>query len=191
MYCVIDEHLETFPDAAAQHADGHRLPKFVELRSFHRRRARRRGLRDGDSGCVTVIQRFGGGLNLNVHFHTLVLDGVFTEGENGALHFRPLPPPTDEEVGAVLATIYVRVCRLLRRRGFDATAADLSRPEPIAEESPLLAGISGASIHGRIALGPRAGRRVWRVGEEPDAPWVLSSRTSVAVSGDDGRAERV
>ena len=23
--------------------------------------------------------------------------------------------------------------------------------------------------------GPRAGRRVWRVGEEPDAPWVLSS----------------
>jgi len=46
------------------------------LLSFQRRRARRRGLRDGYSGCVTVIQRFGGGLNLNVHFHTLVLDGV-------------------------------------------------------------------------------------------------------------------
>ncbi len=39
----------------------------------------------------------------------------------------------------------------------------------------MLAGISSASIQGRIALGPRAGRRVWRVGEEPDAPWVLSS----------------
>jgi hypothetical protein len=116
------------------------------LLSFHRRRARRCGLRDGHSGCVTVIQRFGGGLNLNVHFHTLVLDGVFTEGEDGALRFRPLPPPTDEEIGAVLATIYVRVCRLLRRQGFDATAADLSRPDPIAEESPLLAGISSASI---------------------------------------------
>jgi hypothetical protein len=69
----------------------------------------------------------------------------------------------------------VRVCRLLRRQGFDATAADLSRPDPIAEESPLLAGIGSASIQGRIALGPRAGRRVWRVGKEPDAPWVLSS----------------
>jgi len=46
------------------------------LLSFQRRRARRRGLRAGHSGCVTVIQRFGGGLNLNVHFHTLVLDGV-------------------------------------------------------------------------------------------------------------------
>jgi hypothetical protein len=39
----------------------------------------------------------------------------------------------------------------------------------------LLAGISSASIQGRIALGPRAGRRGWRMGEEPDAPWVLSS----------------
>jgi len=271
LYRVIDEHLETFLDAAAQHADGHRLPKFVEqefrdfltcgvlahgfarlrcddcaferlvpfsckgrgfcpscggrrmtegaarlvdgilphvpvrqwvlslphrlryliawdhelsrrarglravLLSFQRRCARRRGLRAGHSGCVTVIQRFGGGLNLNVHFHTLVLDGVFTEGEGGALRFRPLPPPTDEEVGAVLATIYVRVCRLLRRQGFDATAADLTRPDPIAEESPMLAAISSASIQGRIALGPRAGRRVWQVGEEPDAPWVLSS----------------
>jgi hypothetical protein len=62
----------------------------------------------------------------------------------------------------------------VRRQGFDATAADLSRPDPIAE-SPMLAGISSASIQGRIALGPRAGRRVWQVGEEPDAPWVLSS----------------
>jgi hypothetical protein len=174
------------------------------LLSFQRRRARRRGLRDGRSGCVTVIQRFGGGLNLNVHFHTLVLDGVFTEGEGGTLPFRPLPPPTDDEVGAVLATIYVRVCRLLRRQGFDATAADLSRADPVAEASPMLAGISSASIEGRIALGPRAGRRVWRVGQEPDTPWVLSSHprhahiagfdlhANVAVpAADRGRLERL
>jgi hypothetical protein len=43
-------------------------------------------------------------------------------------------------------------------------ATDLSCPDPIAAESPMLAGISSASIQGRIALGPRAGRRVWRVG---------------------------
>jgi hypothetical protein len=44
---------------------------------------------------VTVIQRFGGGLNLNVHYHTLLFDGVFfTNRANGALDFRPLPPPT-------------------------------------------------------------------------------------------------
>ena len=145
------------------------------LLSLQRRRERRRRLRDGHSGCVTVIQRFGGGLNLNVHFHTLVLDGVFTDDEGDGLRFRALQPPTDEEVGGVRATIYRRVCRLLRRQGFEASADDLSRPDPVAEESPMLAGISSASIRGRIALGPRASRRVWRVGEEPDAPWVLSS----------------
>jgi hypothetical protein len=32
------------------------------------------------AGSVTIIQRFGGGLNLNVHFHTLLLDGVLFEG---------------------------------------------------------------------------------------------------------------
>ncbi len=71
------------------------------------------------SGSVTVIQRFGGGLNLNVHFHTLLLDGVFFEGQEGALEFRPLPPPTDYEVGGVLARVAARVQRLLRRRGLD------------------------------------------------------------------------
>ncbi len=55
-------------------------------------------------------------------FDTLVFDGVFTECGAGALPFRPLPPPTDGEVGAVLAPIYVRVCRLLRRQGFDLHA---------------------------------------------------------------------
>jgi len=30
LYRVIDEHLETFLDAAAHHADGSRLPAFVE-----------------------------------------------------------------------------------------------------------------------------------------------------------------
>jgi hypothetical protein len=65
------------------------------LLGFQRHRARRDGIRAGRSGSVTVIQRFGGGLNLNVHFHTLFLDGVFFEGPEGALEFRPLPPPTD------------------------------------------------------------------------------------------------
>jgi hypothetical protein len=66
-----------------------------------------------------VEQEFGGGLNLNVHFHTLVLDGVFSNGGGEPLRFRPLPPPTDEEVAVVLGTISARVRRLLRRRGFE------------------------------------------------------------------------
>jgi len=144
------------------------------LLGFHRQRARRHGLRDGRSGCVTVIQRFGGGLNLNVHFHTLVLEGVFVEGADGALRFWALPPPTDDEVGMLLAAIAARVERLLRRRDFASGEDDVSGPDPIAEESPALAGISSAAIQGRIALGHRAGRRVWRVGSDPEAAWVVS-----------------
>ena len=48
---------------------------FAELR----RRVRRQwGIRTEQCGAVTFIQRFGSALNLNVHFHTLVLDGAYT-----------------------------------------------------------------------------------------------------------------
>jgi len=55
-------------------------------------------VRDGQSGTLTVIQRFGGALNLNIHFHTLVLDGVFTTAGPEGVRFYPTPPPTDAEV---------------------------------------------------------------------------------------------
>jgi hypothetical protein len=42
-----------------------------------RRRARRQGVREGQGGAVAIVQRFGGALNLNVHVHTIVADGVF------------------------------------------------------------------------------------------------------------------
>jgi hypothetical protein len=120
------------------------------LLSFQRGRARRHGIRDGRSGCVTVIQRFGGGLNLNPHFHMLLVDGVFfAEGAEGALEFGPLPPPTDEEVGVVLTRIAARVQRLLKRRGLDPGDADLCQPDPVVDESPALAAA-------------RSTRRPWR-----------------------------
>ena len=33
--------------------------------------------KDGATGAVTLIQRFGSALNLNIHFHILFLDGVY------------------------------------------------------------------------------------------------------------------
>ena len=54
------------------------------LLGFQSHRARRRGILDGRSGCVTVIQCFGGGLNLNLHFHTLLFEGVFFAGTRTA-----------------------------------------------------------------------------------------------------------
>jgi hypothetical protein len=134
------------------------------LLGFQCSQARGRGIRNGHAGSLTVIQRFGGGLNLNVHFHTLVLDGVFAESETGLLRFHPAPPPSDEEVARLLATIRTRVRRLLARRGLEPQAQDLAPPDPLAEESLALAGISSASVQGRVSLGRRAGARVLRLG---------------------------
>src|SRR5712691_11231947 len=68
------------------------------LLQFYRQHAERHGIPAGRSGTVTVIQRFGGGLNLNVHFHTLALDGVFARSPAGRLTFHPACGPSDAEV---------------------------------------------------------------------------------------------
>jgi len=143
------------------------------LLGFERRRARRRGIADGRSGTVTAIQRFGGGIQLNVHFHTLVLDGVFATAPDGTTRFGPAPPPTDREVARLLATIRARILRLLRRRGVLAAedAGDLDA-DPLAVDTPVLAQLSAAAVRGRSAFGDRAGTPVLRIGRDRDAPWV-------------------
>jgi Putative transposase len=70
-------------------------------------------------------------------------------------------------VAQVLATVRARVGRLLARRQREL-ADDTAPADPLAEASPVLAGLASASVQGRIALGPRAGGRVRRLGDEPD-----------------------
>ena len=71
------------------------------------------------------MQRFGGALNLNVHFHCIIPDGVFVR-ENGKVRFVALAPPSDEEVAAVLRRMVVRLQRLLRP--WLASEEDEARP---------------------------------------------------------------
>jgi ribosomal protein S27E len=65
------------------------------------------------TGAVTLIQRFGGGLNLNVHFHMLFLDGVYVEASDGSLTFRWVKAPTSAELSALAQHIAERVGRFL------------------------------------------------------------------------------
>ena len=55
-------------------------------------------------------------MNLNVHVHALVLDGVYVE-EDGSLRFSEAMPPTNDEMDRLLQAIDRRVHRLLARRG--------------------------------------------------------------------------
>jgi hypothetical protein len=70
-----------------------------------RARALDEGVPDGRGGAVAVIQRFGGALNLNVHVHALVLDGVFATDRAGALSFHNAARLTALDVAEVLATV--------------------------------------------------------------------------------------
>lgn len=136
-----------------------------------RRRAHvEQGIVGGRSGAVAMIQRFGAALNVNVHTHALVLDGVFVEDATGALVFHPAPPPEGEALDALLATIAHRIERLLVRRGVWTAHAESAVGDPWTEEAPVLDGLAAASVEGRVALGPRAGGEVRRCGHLPDQP---------------------
>ena len=93
--------------------------------AYQRRLARRAGALAPHTGAITFVQRFGGALNLNVHFHCVIPDGVFVR-EGGALRFVALAPPSDADVAAVLRRIVVRLVRLLRP--WLASAEDDARP---------------------------------------------------------------
>ena len=101
-----------------------------EIFKSHRRRARQAGLREPRTGAVTMVQRFGSLLNLNVHFHSIVPDGVFVR-EQGVVRFEPLPAPSDDEVKAILQKIVARVCKLLRPR-LESGRDDARTPDALA-----------------------------------------------------------
>ena len=118
---------------------------------FLRRQARDAGIADGRSGAVTIVQRFGGALNTNIHFHVFVLDGVF-EKEDDDVRFHPSPSLEVADVDEVLATVEAYVQRLLAWRSSDDGGNTL---DEWADEAPVLAGLAAASVHGRVALGAR------------------------------------
>jgi len=132
------------------------------LQGFYRKRARASGHRGGRTGTVTVIQRFGGALNLNVHFHTLAVDGVFVRKPDGSLSFAAAKAPTDEEVDTLLGVIRARILRLLVRRGLLCDESDDDLDE---SQAPPLHALYAASVRQRVATGRRAGARVLRLGD--------------------------
>ncbi|HEX2689477.1 MAG TPA: transposase [Kofleriaceae bacterium] len=80
--------------------------------AWQRRVARQRGLRAPRTGAITFVQRFGGLVNLNVHFHLLIPDGVFTDVGDG-LAFALLPAPTGVDLLAILDRVIRQIARRL------------------------------------------------------------------------------
>jgi hypothetical protein len=136
-------------------------------------------------GSVTFVQRFGGSINLNLHYHLIFLEGVYEEcsAQGRTPRFRPQEPPTDEDIATVLDTIRQRVIRYLRKRGYlEADTEDVvpTGYDPASNEDPELARTLAASVQQRIAFGERAGQRVRRIGSgfgyEGEGPTLTGTR---------------
>ena len=96
------------------------------------------------TGAVTLIQRFGSALNLNLHFPMLFLDGVYVVGANRKVEwFRRVRAPTTAE----------RVGRFLQRQGLLERDGEQSFLAGEAVEEGAMEQLIGHSITYRIAVG--------------------------------------
>jgi hypothetical protein len=130
------------------------------LAAFQRRKAGHCRA-EAHCGAVTLIQRFGSALNLNVHFHMLMPDGVYL-GAGVRPEFVRTAAPTPLELQELVEQIGRRLGRQLERRGIlvrdeDSGHLDLG---PQSEEDGL-AGLQGHSITYRVAVGRRQGQKVF------------------------------
>jgi len=145
---------------------------------FYSRKARDDDIEGGRGGGVNQIQRFGSALNSNVHFHALLIDGVyFAPDPHTAPTFHRARRITDAEVAKLLFAIRSRVLRLFRRRGLMGEEGEIEARGDDEERQGLLPLMHAASIQGQAALGPDAGTRIPRLG----IPLAGGSRKAVVI----------
>ncbi|HDO33694.1 MAG TPA: hypothetical protein ENH08_01070 [Chromatiales bacterium] len=113
------------------------------------------------TGAVTLIQRFGSALNLNIHFHMLFLNGIYADGANGSSRFRWVKAPTRAELTQLAHTIAQRIGRFLERQGLLERDAENSYLASDAVDEDSMTQLLGHSITYRIAVGPQQGRKVF------------------------------
>lgn len=112
---------------------------------------------------MTLIQRFGSALNLNIHFHMLWLDGVYedtTERPQRKPRLHRTRAPTSAQLTELANTIAHRVCRHLSRRGWLEGEDESVFLSDSAGSDDGMDGLRMSSMTYRIATGRDAGRKV-------------------------------
>lgn len=111
--------------------------------------------------AVSFIQRFGGALNLNIHFHMLILDGVYVRRSNGGVRFVPVSAPTSSELQWLVERIGHRIGRHLERRGLLVRDAQKAYLDWDGEQASALDDLAGHSITYTVAVGPHQGQKAF------------------------------
>ena len=140
-----------------------------ELMAFYERQAEDLGITDPKHGGSTFIQRFGSACNLNVHFHSIVIEGVYSVTSGLPVFYR-LRGPTDEETGDIIEVIATKVIRYLREKNYlapeDDESGETDAPfDQIFADSEQLTAAAHASNSMKIAFGENAGKNVRRIGK--------------------------
>ena len=120
------------------------------------------------TGAVTLIQRFGSALNLNIHLHMLVLDGAYVERSDRSLRFLWVKAPSSAEFTRLTQILALRIGRNLERQGMLERDAENSYLSGEVMEAEPLDQLLGDSITYRIAVGPHTGRKVFTLQTLPD-----------------------
>ncbi len=138
---------------------------------------------DAHTGGVVAVQRTDSALRLNVHFHALVLDGVYVHEKDdprASLEFRELDTPTQADIAEVAARTAARIEKILRAHGRspDPELGDDTPPE-LARDEPGLAACydpwksptgDAAAAQGLSVSGDQAGKPPLRLIASPDPP---------------------
>jgi hypothetical protein len=132
------------------------------------------------TGAVTLIQRFGSALNLNIHYHMLFLDRVYTETESGQSHFHRVKSPSQEELQTLVHKLSLRIGRYLERQGLIERDMENSYLSLEGLDDNPLTELHGHSITYRIAVGPQRGQKGFRLQTLP--PDVEQSYSQVGQS---------
>lgn len=171
-----------------------------EVFAWQKRSAKRelgvRRIVDLHGGAVSVLQRAGGSLNLNLHIHSAIADGVFFApgldggGDVGGSErasqapprFVALPAPSQPELDQLAWQLYLRTRKVLGDMGksweYDNAAALDSEAVALTEREPLLVDCATASMQGMELFGARAGKHQLLLGAD-----FVDHETKAASSG--------
>ena len=132
------------------------------------------------TGAVTLIQRFGSALNLNIHYHMIFLDGVYLTRSGGGHRFVGTESPTSGELTVLVKRISERVGRHLERRGLLVRDAENAYLEWDGEEVSPLDDLAGHAITYRITVGPNRGQKAFTLQTLPAIESEADTTTPVA-----------
>jgi len=119
------------------------------------------------TGAVTLIQRFGSALNLNIHFHMLFLDGVYVDDANseGGQRFVPVFNHHVADITRLAHLMSVRIARFLSRTGL--IEADAENSYLSASPDGEMTDHQSYSIMYRISTGFQKGKKIFSVQTRP------------------------